>query len=110
MKTLILRLFMSIGCVMLTSSTTAPDPDKSYFDIRGEQFEEKHVVETVEKYTIIPCVPTTGYSDVFEQTIAFIKKHEGFAGGKAYYCAAGYKTINPCKSLRMAFLQGFSCS
>ena len=93
MKTLILRLFMSIGCVMLTSSTTAPDPDKSYFDIRGEQFEEKHVVETVEKYTIIPCVPTTGYSDVFEQTIAFIKKHEGFAGGKAYYCADGYKTI-----------------
>ena len=93
MKTLILRLVMSVGCVMLTSSTTAPDPDRSYFDIRGEYFEEKHAEESVESYTIIPCNSTTGYSDAFEKTIAFIKKHEGFAGGKAYYCAAGYKTI-----------------
>lgn len=29
----------------------------------------------------------------YEATILFIKQHEGFAGGKAYYCAAGYKTI-----------------
>lgn len=93
MKTLILRLVMSVGCVMLSSSTTAPDPDRSFFDIRGEYFEEKHAEESVERYTVIPCNSETVYSDVFEQTIAFIKKHEGFAGGKAYYCAAGYKTI-----------------
>jgi len=32
-------------------------------------------------------------SVLYEKTIAFIKKHEGFAGGKPYYCVAGYKTI-----------------
>ncbi len=29
----------------------------------------------------------------YEEAIEFIKKHEGFAGGKAYYDAAGIKTI-----------------
>jgi len=29
----------------------------------------------------------------YEATILFIKQHEGFAGGKAYFCPAGYKTI-----------------
>ncbi|MBQ3657675.1 MAG: lysozyme [Bacteroidales bacterium] len=30
---------------------------------------------------------------MYEKTISFIKKHEGFAGGKPYYCVAGYLTI-----------------
>ncbi len=29
----------------------------------------------------------------YEKTIEFIKKHEGFANGKVYVCAGGYKTI-----------------
>ncbi|MBR6279224.1 MAG: lysozyme [Bacteroidales bacterium] len=30
---------------------------------------------------------------MYEETISFIKKHEGFASGKPYYCVAGYLTI-----------------
>jgi lysozyme len=30
---------------------------------------------------------------LYEKTISFIKKHEGFAGGRPYYCAAGHLTI-----------------
>lgn len=37
--------------------------------------------------------PNSSYNELYELAISFIKFHEGFAGGKAYYCAAGYKTI-----------------
>ncbi len=33
------------------------------------------------------------WNDNYELTIEYIKKHEGFAGGKPYICPGGYKTI-----------------
>ncbi|MBO4244131.1 MAG: lysozyme [Bacteroidales bacterium] len=93
MKNLILKLVMSTLAVILSSSSTAPDPDRTYFEIRGELIEEKPAVEEVEHFTVVPEFAQGECSDAFEQTVAFIKKHEGFAGGKAYYCAAGFKTI-----------------
>ena len=88
-----MKLFMSASCILSSSSTVQQDPEQSFFDIRGEFYEETIAEEPAVKYTIIPYVAQSVDSDVYEQTIAFIKKHEGFAGGKAYVCVAGYKTI-----------------
>lgn len=33
------------------------------------------------------------WDEEYEKTIEFIKKHEGFADGKVYVCAGGYRTI-----------------
>lgn len=37
--------------------------------------------------------PLDKWSESYELTIEYIKKHEGFAGGKPYICPGGYKTI-----------------
>lgn len=38
-------------------------------------------------------VDSIRFTEAFMLTVEFIKKHEGFAGGKLYYCVAGYPTI-----------------
>lgn len=49
--------------------------------IKGNEVQEKALKEMQE------------WKFNYESTIWFIKQHEGFAGGKAYTCAAGYRTI-----------------
>ncbi|MBR4267864.1 MAG: lysozyme [Bacteroidales bacterium] len=55
--------------------------------VRGKRYKLYAVADTLE------FVPSERFSRLYEETIEFIKKHEGFAGGKPYYCVAGYLTI-----------------
>lgn len=41
----------------------------------------------------VPLSVSPEYQSLLEETLSFIRYHEGFAGGKAYYCVAGFKTI-----------------
>lgn len=51
------------------------------------------VISHVVPRKAIPHFDNPEFQSLYEETISFIKYHEGFAGGKAYYCVAGYKTI-----------------
>ena len=42
---------------------------------------------------IIVTYPISDWKENYERTIEFLKEHEGFAGGKAYICPGGHKTI-----------------
>lgn len=59
---------------MFSSSTTAP-------------------VTVLNEFGYDEAMRKIKYERYYEQTIAFIKEHEGFAGGREYECAAGYRTI-----------------
>lgn len=37
--------------------------------------------------------PSERFKLLYEEAVAYIKKHEGFAGGKPYRCVAGYLSI-----------------
>jgi len=37
--------------------------------------------------------PVFNWNEQYERTLEYIKDHEGFAGGSAYICPGGYKTI-----------------
>ena len=83
MKKLLLNIaFLFLG-VLNSSSVSAPvpvivqSPPWNY-----EAAEETETFLEAEKNAAL-----------YEKTIAFIKKHEGFAGGKPYHCVAGYLTI-----------------
>lgn len=106
-------LMMSI-MILNTSSANAPMPDGLNYSppleisIEGAQndirwiFEElsakyrmpsniNSVLESEAENDIISDSSAT--NSLYELAIAFIKKHEGFAGGKLYRCVAGYLTI-----------------
>ncbi len=53
-----------------------------------KQVEEVEVTREEENY-----ISKYQFEKGYEEAIEFIKNHEGFAGGKAYYDAAGIKTI-----------------
>ncbi len=56
---------------------------------KSETISAKQEVKQAEKNYISKYQFDKGY----EEAIEFIKKHEGFAGGKAYFDASGIKTI-----------------
>jgi|GEM_PF-2664389 lysozyme len=56
-----------------------------------EELKAKQLIKTEENVLITN--PMQDWNDNYEKTLRFIKKNEGFAGGKAYICPGGYKTI-----------------
>ena len=79
---LVVFLNMSGINISAGNSDEKKDPDEK---------REKKLI-TVD-HTRIKIRKVFNWDEEYEKTIEFIKKHEGFAGGKAYVCAGGYKTI-----------------
>ena len=69
---------------------TSNNEDKKKPDEKNEK-KEKRLVEV--DHSRIKLRKVFNWNEEYEKTIAFIKQHEGFADGKIYVCAAGYKTI-----------------
>lgn len=100
--------------VLNSSSANAPMPDRLNYSppleirIEGAQNDIQWIFEKISaKYRVraninseLECETqsdvfsdSSSTNNLYELAIAFIKKHEGFAGGKLYRCVAGYLTI-----------------
>ncbi len=83
---------MTVASMFYTNTPTVKEFDNRFDEFKNFKYEV--VCENKQKQVVnFEKLSVTYSSEAFEKTIAFIKKHEGFAGGKAYYCCAGYKTI-----------------
>ncbi len=72
--------------VVLTFATTGGN-------LMSEQSENvRHQIKTVEPFNLDEALEQSWQKN-YEEVIAFIKHHEGFANGHAYRCASGNLTI-----------------
>jgi len=69
---------------------TGNNEDKKNPDEKNEK-KERRLIEV--DHSRMKIRKVFNWNEEYEKTIEFIKKHEGFANGKVYVCAAGYKTI-----------------
>jgi len=75
-------LFISVGVVVLSGFIGLKD----WKEQEGKKLSKLNENEVVTN-------PMVDWKENYEKTIQFLKKHEGFADGKAYMCPGGHKTI-----------------
>ena len=90
MKTIYMKFYFKTSIFFVLSMLLSPNVVyKNIFPAEKVVVKENKEMKQAEKNYISKYQFEKGYDEAIE----FIKSHEGFAGGKAYYDAAGIKTI-----------------